>query len=222
VAPFHRLSLLAPWAEVGGYGSFGEYPRRVGALALRGTLAGLQHAWPIEFPPANTQISINALNGSEWPNPFAACAGYERPAGLPITLQTARQLVLKSYSLQDQSAGVMVQACGFDGMSYRNSDVTQQKRGRALLNAYGAIVLIPRQPLSYGHQYCVIMLTSQGRFEWDFRLKQAGTLIQPRSSGVHSGRSPQDIEPSPLPVKCCRSVGAGLRAVFRSPPGLTQ
>ncbi|HJU12314.1 MAG TPA: hypothetical protein VJ728_15630, partial [Candidatus Binataceae bacterium] len=42
-APFHRLSLLAPWAQIGGYGSFGEYPRRAAALALRGPLKSLRH-----------------------------------------------------------------------------------------------------------------------------------------------------------------------------------
>ncbi|MBV8771092.1 MAG: hypothetical protein JO166_02010 [Deltaproteobacteria bacterium] len=38
-APFHRLTLLAPWVQIGGYGSFGEYRRRVAALALRGPVS---------------------------------------------------------------------------------------------------------------------------------------------------------------------------------------
>jgi len=170
-APFHRLSLLAPWAQIGGYGSFGEYPRRAAALALRGPLDAQQQAGPILFPPANRQMSSDALSGSEWPNPIAGCAGYQRPVGLPITLQIGRPLLLRSYSLQDQSFGNVLEACGFDAISYRNSDATQQKRGRELLKAYGAIALIPREPLPFGHQYRVRIETSRGSFEWSFAVK---------------------------------------------------
>jgi hypothetical protein len=176
LAPFHRLSLLAPWARLGGYGSFGEYPRRAAALALRGPLEPQQDGHPIEFPPANTNISINALSGTEWPNPIAGCARYERPVGLPITLQTGRRLVLRSYSLHDQTLDHELEACGFDSASYRNSDPIQQKRGRELLNAYGAVVLIPRTPLSSGHRYRVTLQTSRGRFEWSFGLEDAAEV----------------------------------------------
>jgi hypothetical protein len=173
LAPFHRLSLLAPWAQIGGYGTFGEYPRRAAALALRGSLEAQQAGHPIEFPPANADLSINALTGSEWPNPIAGCAGYERPVGWPITLQVGQRLVLQSYSLRDQTLEQALEACGIDGVSYRNSDAKQQKRGRELLNAYGAVVLIPRKPLSAGHEYRVTMQTSRGSFEWAFGLKDA-------------------------------------------------
>jgi hypothetical protein len=175
-APFHRLSLLAPWAQLGGYGSFGAYPRRAAALALRGPLEAYQNQQPIEFPPANDNISINALGGSEWPNPIASCAGYQRPVGLPITLQTGRLILLQSYSLSDQTSGDAVCACGFDAASYRNSDATEQKRGHELLDAYGAVMLIPRKPLVLGRQYRVSMQTSQGNFEWAFRLGDAAEI----------------------------------------------
>jgi hypothetical protein len=172
-APFHRLSLLAPWAQIAGYGSVGEYPIRAAALALRGPLAAKQHREPIEFPPANTNISINALSGSEWPNPIASCAGYQRPVGLPITLQTGGRLVLQSYSLRDQTSGLKLDACGFDAFSYRNGSAVERKRGRELLNAYAAVVLIPRKPLLPGRQYRIVMQTSQGRLEWAFRVNAA-------------------------------------------------
>jgi hypothetical protein len=168
LAPFHRLSLLAPWAQIGGYGSSGAYPRRAAALALRGQLETQQHPDPVEFPPANASISVNAWSAAEWPDPIAGCAGYQRPVGLPITLQLGRRLLLQSYSLHEQSTARALEACGFDAASYRNSNATQQKRGRELLNAYGALVLIPRKPLSSGHEYRVTVQTSQGRFEWGF------------------------------------------------------
>jgi hypothetical protein len=181
VAPFHRLSLLAPWAQVGGYGSFGEYPKRAAALALRGPLSAQQRRKPIEFPPANTTISIVALSGSEWPNPIGSCPGYERPVGLPITLQTGSPLVLQFFSIRDQTSGHELETCGFDALGYRNSNALQRKRGRELLNAYGAVVLIPRNPLLFGHQYRVTTQTSQGRLAWAFRVEEAADVGLPQA-----------------------------------------
>jgi uncharacterized protein YkwD len=88
VAPFHRLSLLAPWATVAGYGAFGDYPRRAAGLALWGILpkdsGGIGR---VEFPPDGSTLAIAAMNNSEWPDPFTSCPGYGPPVGLPITLQ---------------------------------------------------------------------------------------------------------------------------------------
>ena len=175
-APFHRLSLLAPWAQIGGYGSFGEYPRRAAALALRGPLKSLRRIQAIEFPPPNSVISLNMLSGSEWPNPIAACHGFERPVGLPITVQTGHRIALHHSSICDNASHEIIETCGLDAATYRNSDSVQQKRGRELLNAYGAVMLIPRRPLSFGHQYSVAVQTSQGNFDWSFEVKPAAEM----------------------------------------------
>jgi hypothetical protein len=192
-APFHRLSLLAPWAQVGGYGSFGEYPQRAASLALRGPLDAPQDGHPVEFPPANMTIPMGAMRGSEWPNPIAECEGYAQPVGLPITLQTGHRLLLRSYSLQDETSGEALAACGFDTASYRNPDATQQKCGRELLIAYGAVVLVPRYPLSFAHRYSVSMRTSRGSFEWAFSLKQTTpveTAQSERAAAKHAAATP--------------------------------
>jgi hypothetical protein len=175
LAPFHRLSLLAPWARIVGYGAFGEYPRRAAALALRGPFEAVQTDDLIEFPPADAEIWLGALRGSEWPDPIAGCAGYQRPVGVPITLQVGRRVILRSYSLRDQSSEQKLKVCGFDAASYLNSNPMQLRRGRELLNAYGAVVLIPRQPLASGHKYRVVVQTSFGKFEWSFAIKDAAT-----------------------------------------------
>jgi hypothetical protein len=187
VAPFHRLPLLAPWAEFGGYGSFGKYPRRAAALALRGPLKARRQEYPIEFPPPNAGIPINVLSGGEWPNPIAGCAGYQRPVGLPITLQGGRGLVLRSYLLRDQTSDLALDACGFDAVTYRNRDATQQRRGRELLKAYGAAVLVPRSPMLLGHQYRVDIDTSEGAFDWSFRLIRRSSVPPPRVHALVTG-----------------------------------
>ncbi|MBV8771091.1 MAG: hypothetical protein JO166_02005 [Deltaproteobacteria bacterium] len=66
--------------------------------------------------------------------------------GLPVTLQTGGRLLLHFDSLRDEASGQMLDVCGFDAFSYRNPNLLQRKRGRELLNAFGAVVMIPRKP----------------------------------------------------------------------------
>ena len=167
LAPFHRFSLLAPWAAVAGYGSYGEYPRRVAALALRGPIDHTENV-TVEFPPDKSEIPWNAMVGSEWPNPLAVCPGYVAPVGVPITVQKGGRLDLRSYSLRDEENGKELAACAFDARTYRDADPVQRRRGRELLEAYGAIVLIPRHPLRAGDHYRVEINARQGDFAWDF------------------------------------------------------
>lgn len=131
------------------------------------------------------------LSGSEWPNPIASCAGYERIVGLPVTLQTGGRLVLHFYSLRDETSGRTLDACGFDAFSYCNSNRLQRKRARELLDAFGAVVIIPRKPLLPKHQYGVVMQTSQGRFAWSFKIENAA-----------------EIEPAQVQQKAIRQIAA--------------
>lgn len=167
LAPFHRFSLLAPWGVVAGYGSHGEYPRRVAALALRGPI-DREEETIVEFPADRSEIPWNAMVGSEWPNPLAVCPGYAAPVGVPITVQNGEQLDLKSYSLRDEDDGKQLAACAFDASTYSDADPAQARRGRDLLAAYGAIVLIPRRPLRAGDHYRVAINAYQGDFAWSF------------------------------------------------------
>lgn len=173
LAPFHRFSLLAPWGVVAGYGSYGEYPRRVAALALRGPIDESPHGPAVEFPPDNSKIPWNAMVGSEWPNPLSVCPGYEAPVGVPITVQSGERLDLDSYSIYDESDGKELAACAFDARTYRDSDPVQRRRGRELLAAYGAAVLIPRRPLRAGDHYRVDIDARQGHFAWSFGVGQS-------------------------------------------------
>jgi len=164
-APFHRLSILAPWVRVAGYGDYGTWPMRAATLVLRGsTPVGLTK--PVFFPPDGSTVT-GMMKASEWPNPLDACPGYAFPVGTPITVQTGAfiKVSLESYSVQDESTGQAVETCGFDAMSY---PVSWGKKG---LSSYGAVVLIPRQPLTKGHQYRVNVKTHQHEYTWSFRVR---------------------------------------------------
>jgi hypothetical protein len=185
VAPFHRLSLLAPWAEVAGYGSFGTYPRRVGALALRG-LAHAGEVSEVEFPPDGSVIAIDAMRRPEWPNPLSVCVGYSLPVGLPVSLQLGdgRAAQLASYTLRDETQNRQLQSCGFDGDSYGNPNPAEQRAGRDGLNGFGALVVIPRYPLQIGHRYAVSIVARGKHYDWTFRIEG-----NPATAGAESAEA---------------------------------
>ncbi|MGH7934522.1 MAG: CAP domain-containing protein [Candidatus Binataceae bacterium] len=170
--PFHRLSLLAPWAEVAGYGSYGRAPRRASALAFRGR-ASLDTATAVEFPPNGANMAGEMMI-NEWPNPLAGCSGYALPVGLPITLQLGghRAAGLEDYSLEDQTEHHKLAACAFDGATYRNPDRAVEHHARNILDDYGAVVLIPREPLRRGHRYEVSIQARGHSFDWRFGAPQ--------------------------------------------------
>jgi len=170
-APFHRLSILAPWVRVAGYGNCGGWPMRAATLVLRdSTPVGLTK--PIVFPPDGSVVP-GAMKNSEWPNPLAACPGYTFPIRTPITVQTGAfiKVSLKSYSIEDETTGQQIEACGFDSGTYPD------QRGQRVLLSYGAVVVIPRKPLSPSHSYIVDIKTQRHTYDWKFRVSQKGPTL---------------------------------------------
>jgi len=92
LVPFHRLSLLAPWAEVAGYGEAVKFPELVATLALRGR-PRRNVSTAIEFPPDGSIVPFASMSSPEWPNPLAACPGYRAPVGLPVSIQLSKQSI---------------------------------------------------------------------------------------------------------------------------------
>ncbi len=174
MAPFHRLPILAPWAKVGGYGDYGRWPRRAGVLVLRGaTPVGILN--PVFFPPEGATMPTGAMINSEFPNPLAACPGYVLPVGFPITVQLGAsiRIQLESYVLEDETLHRNVEACGFDAQTYPDF------YGRKVLSNYGAVVLIPREPLVGDHEYHVRVNSHRSSYTWTFRIEQTPPTVRP-------------------------------------------
>jgi len=180
IVPFHRLSLLAPWAEVAGYGKEGKYPQRVAALALRGR-QGRDANVVVKFPPDQSKMPFGAIHASEWPNPLAACPGYQLPVGLPISLQVVQPANIASYSITDLTSGQQLDACAFDRLTYENPDPTQQAAARHALSSAKAIVVIPRYPPEPGHRYQVTIQAGM-QYQWTFGVEQTGDQVTARTS----------------------------------------
>lgn len=175
---WHRLAILNPRLQRVGYG---EYCERGACAAVLDVLSGLGAAGftradvaaPIQFPPEGAAVHINALGG-EWPDPLSSCGGYSLPAGLPITLQLGAMVParLAAFSLRHDSDSQILEACGIDALSYVNPMALDQGRGRGALSDFGAVIVIPREPLAPG-KYTVEMTVNGRSYTWHFSVANA-------------------------------------------------
>jgi len=170
---WHRMALLNPRLSDVGYG---EYCAKGACAAVLDVLHGLGRAGltpaaapaPVYFPPPGAIVYMNTLS-DEWPDPLASCPGYALPAGLPITLQLGATVParLQAYSLRRDSAGPILEACGFDSFTYANPRGGDQTNARGSLSELGAVAVIPRQPLAPG-TYRVEMTVNGHLYSWRF------------------------------------------------------
>jgi|SRR5579875_1875917 uncharacterized protein YkwD len=172
---WHRLAILNPHLRDVGYGEYCEGGKCAAVLDVlsstgAGGLTRAENPAPIQFPPDGATLKISAL-GPEWPDPLTACSGYTLPAGLPITLQLGSLVParLSAFSLRHGSDRQILEACGFDALSYVNPVADDQSRGREALNDFGAVVVVPRQPLSPG-KYTVEMTVNGRSYNWQFSI----------------------------------------------------
>jgi hypothetical protein len=90
---------------------------------------------------------------------------------LPITLQLGARVEahLDGYLLiRDAASPTNLEACGFDASSYNNPDATAQERGREILQAFGAVVVVPRVTLDRGASYMVSITVNRREYKWRF------------------------------------------------------
>jgi len=170
--PFHRLSMLNPGLATAGFGTYRKGGCWTAGLDLHQGTKPRTLSHPIEFPPDGSTIALE-FTRNEWPDPLTAC-GYDAPAGLPITLEIGAfaDTQLGEHSLQ--RGGEEIEHCAFDAGSYTNPDAATEDQGRAVLKTYGAIILIPREPLTPGERYTV-SITAQGRpYTWSFTIARKG------------------------------------------------
>jgi hypothetical protein len=172
--PFHRLWILNPGLHRAGYGQYCEAGACVGALNVLGGADPMPITpklldRPIEFPPDGSVLKLRSGEG-EWPDPLTACPGYAPPMGLAITLQlgTLADAKLSAYSLKlNGSDPAAIEACGFDAGTYVNPDPAQQGRVRDTLRDFGAVVVLPRDPLRPG-SYTVSITATGRQYTWSF------------------------------------------------------
>jgi len=170
---WHRLWILNPRLRQVGYGEYCENGACVAVLDVLSRLgregfAPAAEPAPVQFPPNGATVRLPSL-GDEWPDPLSNCRGFVTPAGLPITLQLGAMVRarLSAFSLSHGSASQTLEACGFDSSTYVNPSAADQERAREIMKQLGAVVVIPREPLSPG-DYWVEMTVNGHSYRWHF------------------------------------------------------
>jgi|SRR5271166_2528738 len=170
--PFHRLSILNPTLGAVGYGRYEKDGCWSAALDLhlRRPSSSQTGEQAVVFPPNGATISTRGFDGREWPPPLASCSGYAPPVGLPITLQGVGRGVVALDAHFVSANGKSIEHCAFNSASYRNPDSSEQSLASMILQEYGAVVLIPRQPLKIGVTYQVSITTGDKSYNWSFTI----------------------------------------------------
>jgi hypothetical protein len=170
--PFHRLTMLNPFLTEAAFGEASSDGCWVAAMRLPPPPQDVEpYARAIEFPPDGASVSLDWI-GIESPDPLASCPGYERPAGLPITVQLGRlvETRLSAHSLMED--GKPIEHCAFDAQSYLNQDPIGQEYGRWNLRSSSAVMIIPRAPLRHGSRYAVSITANDKTYAWSFTVAQ--------------------------------------------------
>jgi hypothetical protein len=147
---------------------------------IRGFNPGAASRFPVRWPNENASVYLRRVLPNASPNPLTHCPGYDWPigapeVGLPVILQLGTGSAISAggtpqFETRFLDNGVERQHCVFDENTYLNSNPAEQESGRAILAARDAIVLIPRQPLDYGHTYTVSIRAYGQINAWSFRV----------------------------------------------------
>jgi len=202
--PFHRLAMLDPFMADAGFGEASSDGCWVAALRLPQPAEEVKpYARAMEFPPDGSAIALDWI-GVESPDPLASCSGYERPVGLPITLQIGRLVNTKLSAHSLTQDGKPIEYCAFDAPSYRNPNATGQEYGRWNLRASGAVVIVPRAPLQAGSHYAVSITANDTTYAWNFTAAEAHSTTF-ASIAKFPTPAPAPLEtPAPRPRRTAR------------------
>ena len=124
--------------------------------------------------PCPSARSPHLKSRIRWPLPRL-----QLPTGLPVTVQlgSGYRGKLASYWLRGPAGPL--ETCAFDWSSYQNENASVQEHARKVLRMFGAIILVPRQPLMNG-RYTVFVDTARQKLEWTFRVENQQTAVTSR------------------------------------------
>jgi hypothetical protein len=140
---------------------------------------GLAFGKTVVFPGPGSGVPLIRFAGNEYPDPLPSC-GYQGSAGLPIYVLRGKPTEVAEATLVDRS-GTKLPLCTISATTYRNpKDGVAQQLGRDVLQANGAVVLLPRQPLQFGQSYDVRVKTTDGEaITWSFHTTNNGAIDLP-------------------------------------------
>ncbi len=152
--PFHAVGFLTPTLVEVGYGAYRD--AGAGNIRMAATLdvwgaprdwdrsAGTAYTWPGEGSVVPVRAHIN-----EWPSPTTHCPDHR---GLPMLAFFEQPVDVGEVTFT--TGGAPLAHCVFDGTDYSNPDANAQSLGRSILRSANAVVVMPRNGLWPGEEYC--------------------------------------------------------------------
>jgi hypothetical protein len=176
-APFHGLGFINPGLNTV---AFGEYAEVADGLrhwaATLDIMRGLAYVppthYPVMWPADGASVGLTRYAGNEYPDPLTSCHGYGQEAGLPILLllgNTRSPQILASQVLQD---GLPLEHCVLTETTYTNPDAGSQQLARAVMGYQGAVIIMPRMPLTPGASVSVSVGLTSGTHAWSFSIQR--------------------------------------------------
>lgn len=186
-APFHLFHLLNPSAtgtRIAIYRTSTCFaaqdcpnPWTSGAAAVE-MISG--RAWPegktVRFPE-NGQVVPVIRHAGEYPSPVTACPRYDWPVGLPILAMHGRGNLPAIKSTRLTRGDEVLEHCTFTAATYTNPDPAAQSLARNLLDAFGAAIIIPREPLAPSSTYTVTVEYATHTDTWSFHTAHEDELL---------------------------------------------
>jgi hypothetical protein len=185
--PFHAIGILRPGLESVGYGAYrGEEPGSIAAAATLDVVRGIdpdrKHVVePVVWPGDGAVVPLREYPGNELPDPVTACPGYAAPTGLPILVLLPETASDPTWSGVDVN-GVRVPHCRITADSYAHPEEQWEKRGRALLAADNASILLPMYPFDDGDRITVELGADPYDLQWSFSVGGSSGEIGPATA----------------------------------------
>ncbi len=203
--PFHRLAMLDPYLAEAGYGEAASDGCWVAALRLPPPAEEVKrYPRAIEFPPDGAASALD-WPGLEAPDPLASCPGYERPTGLPLTLQLGRLVSTNPSAHSLTEDGKPIEHCVFDAPSYLNADSKAQEYGRWNLRNASAVVIVPRAPLRPGSRYAASITANGVPYTWSFTAAENESTFTAIAK-FPTPAPPQSVITKPRPHRAARPL----------------
>ncbi len=183
-APFHTVGMMRGDQVSVGIGAFARPSSQGNSVFDTGgcitSIGGT--ATPGMFPGNGTTTDLSIFGIGEIPNPIASCNGFfnlPHPIGLPlvVTNGTYRDTTASNASVTED--GVPVTVCAYGSTQYTNTidpplnyvtgPVSAQDVGRNILKGYGAVFIVPQNPLKPGKTYAVSVNVNGQPVSWGFK-----------------------------------------------------
>jgi hypothetical protein len=173
-APFHAIGILDPALQQVGFGIYRAADgKKIQTAAGLDVIRGRSNlpapvSYPVVWPADGTTVPIG-IHTSEYPSPLTSCDGYKAPTGLPLIVQMGAGANVPRVTHSAITDGTRwLHHCVFDESTYRNRNRVEERLGRSILASRDAIVLIPREPLTFGSRYRVQVEVNGQQINWTF------------------------------------------------------